>query len=291
MPENEAGSGHDAARTPGGPVSPYRCMLAVTVLMAAWTPTAARAQVIHGHVSDLRTGDPVPNALVQLGLTEHYAVSNEQGNFSLRAAGESGTQTLIVTAPGYAKRYEPWAMEAEGDVIVTLAPQPIELGEIEASVLTYRARIDRRLNQLSATDTGFYAIEGPLLERSTAKDVWDLVRIRHGFRFEGFSDYGCTRATIEGVPVIGELFIDDRPVRIGTLQEHAPQHFTRVEVIDKGRIIRAYTQEYLDWMTQNEKSAVPFLLIPGLCPPTESPPGTMRRGRPVGTPGGEGARR
>ena len=241
-----------------------------------------RAQTIDGLVVDLRTEEPVPNALVQLGLTEHYAVTDDRGRFKLRARGETGTQTLVVTAPGYAKRYEPWEIGADGEPVVTLAPQPIELGEIEASVLTYRARANRRLNELSPTETGFYAIEGPLLERSTADHVWDLVRIRHGFRFEGFSDYGCPRSVINGVPGIGELFIDDRPVRIGTLQEHPPQDFTRVEVIDRGRIIRAYTQEYLDWMTENERPAVPFEMIPGLCPPTEAPSGSTKRGRPVG---------
>lgn len=283
MPQDEAASGHVETRKAGGVRGGWRALWGTVLCVSSWS-APAHAQTIEGLVQDLRTGAPVPNALVQLGLTEHYAVTDDSGRFRLRAPGESGTQTLVVTAPGYAKRYEPWEIGQEGRPSVSLAPQPFELGEIEASVMTYRARADRRLNQLSATDTGFYAIEGPLLERSSADDVWDLVRTRHGFRFEGFSDYGCPRATIEGVPGIGELFIDDRPVRIATLQEHAPQHFTRVEVINKGRIIRAYTQEYLDWMTENEKPAVPFEMIPGLCPPADAPPGALRRGRQVGRP-------
>ena len=69
---------------------------------------------------------------------------------------------------------------------------------------------------------------------------------------------------------------------LGRFEEFAPQDFAVVEVMAFGRVIRAYTQKYIDWMTENDKVAVPYEFIPGLCPPQKTPPGTMRRGRPVG---------
>jgi len=267
----------------GRPSRRRTALLALAVFGCWAAPAHALAQSVRGRVVDSRTAVPVPNALVQLGLSEHYGVTDDEGRFEVKAPGESGTHTLIITAPGYAKRYEPWELGAGGDLTIRLVPQPIDLGEVEASVVPYRARTARRLNALSLTDTSGYALEGPLLERSTAENVWDLVRTRHGFHFEGFSDFGCPVTTIDGIRAHGELFIDDRPVRIGIFRENPPQFFTRVEVIDHGRIIRAYTQEYLDWMTENEKQAVPFSMIPGLCPPGNVTPGTIERGRRVGS--------
>lgn len=247
-------------------------------------PVTASAQSVRGSVRDARTGAPIVSALIRLGLTEHYTVSDEDGDFRLHASGTTGVHSLVVTAPGYARRYEPADVDEDAEVAILMAPEPIELGGVEASVMTFRTRMRRRMNAAAALGTTVYAIDGALLDRSTAEHVWDLVRRRHGFRFEGFSDYGCPRATIFGQPVIADLYIDDRPVTINRMQEFRPQDFAVVEVINHGSGIRAYTQEYIDWMTENDRIAVPYGMIPGLCPPAETPPGTLKRGRPVGNP-------
>ncbi|MDH3225260.1 MAG: hypothetical protein OEO23_16180 [Gemmatimonadota bacterium] len=64
--------------------------------------------------------------------------------------------------------------------------------------------------------------------------------------------------------------------------EFRPQDFARVEVVGFGAQMRAYTQEYLDWMTENDHVAPAFETEFSMCPPTKAPPGTRKRGRPVG---------
>ena len=249
------------------------------LLLASTTPSAAIAQSVRGVIRDAETGQPVVAALVQLGLTEHYAATREDGSFVLRAPGESGVHSLVVTATGYAKRYEPADLEIDTEVRISLYPDPVPVEGVEVSVLPFRTRMRRRLNSV---DTPSYTLEGAVLQESTQRNVWDLVGWRHGFQFEGFSDYGCPIATIYGNRGPVALFVDDRPVTMGMFEERSPQDFAVVEVLAWGGELRAYTQKYIDWMTENEKVAIPFSMIPPFCPPSKPAPGTMRRGRPVG---------
>ncbi|MDH3225259.1 MAG: carboxypeptidase-like regulatory domain-containing protein [Gemmatimonadota bacterium] len=157
--------------------------------------SAAGAQSVAGTVEDARTGDPVMGALIELGLTEHYSLSWEDGSFDLEAPGEGGTRTLIVSAPGYAKRYEPVDMDGRRPVTIRLFPDPIDLGGIEATVVTYKTKLRRRLNR---STSHWYALEGTLLEMSREDNVWDLVANRQGIRYDGLSDYGCPSASLHG---------------------------------------------------------------------------------------------
>ena len=260
----------------------FRSVVALPFVLTLLTPAdRAAAQTVRGIVIDVRTSAPVVGAMVRLGVTEHYGISREDGRFTVDVGDATGTHMLVATAPGYAKRYEPAEVGGEA-VTIRMDPEPIELEGVEASVTTYRTHMRRRLNALSAAGTFFYTLEGGLLTESTADNVWELVGRRHGFYFEGYSDYGCPLASIHGERGRVNLFIDDRPVRFGIFEEHAPQDFVVVEVIAFGRQINAYTQKYLDWMTGLERRATPFEMLPGLCPPLKTPPGTMKRGRPVG---------
>lgn len=246
------------------------------LLVAQQTP---EAQTMSGRVVDARTGDPVIGALVQLGLTEYYAVAWEDGSFVLRASRAEGPTTLVISAPGYAKRYEPVDPRAARQIVVRLFPDPIELDGIEAAVVTYPTRLKRRLN---ASLRPWYALEGPLLELAREENVWDLVANRTGLRYVGHGEYGCPAASVHGKEIRVDLFVDDRPILFNDFLGHAPQDFARVEIVSFGSEMRAYTQGYLDWMTENEHVAPAFATEFKMCPRMKPPPGTLRRGRPVG---------
>ncbi|NNF25936.1 MAG: hypothetical protein HKN73_01775 [Gemmatimonadetes bacterium] len=261
-------------------------MLAASVSLAALlvAPYGVDAQTISGKVVDARTGDPVIGALVEVGLTPYYSVAWEDGSFVLElpeaeGPGTGGPKTLVVSAPGYAKRYEPVDPATSSQVVVRLFPDPIELDGIEATVVTYPTRLRRRLN---ASMRPWYALEGPLLELAREDNVWDLVANRTGLRYIGHGEYGCPAASVHGRDLRVDLFIDDRPVLLNDFLTYAPQDFTRVEIVSFGSEMRAYTQEYLDWMTENEYVAPAFATEFKLCPRMKPPPGTMKRGRPVG---------
>lgn len=260
-------------RPPRGRISTIACL---GLLLAS---PSAKAQTVTGTVKDARTGSPVMGALIELGLTEHYGVSWEDGSFALEAPDVGGTRTFIISAPGYAKRYEPVDLDGGRSIAVRLFPDPIDLEGIEATVVTYKTRLRRRLNRSTSR---WYALEGTLLEMSREENVWDLVANRQGIRYDGRSDYGCPGATLHGRSLVVALYVDDRPVLMDRFLELRPQELARVEVVGFGSQMRAYTQEYLDWMTDNDYVAPAFETEFTMCPPTKPPPGTRKRGRPVG---------
>ena len=164
------------------------------------------------------------------------------------------------------------------EIEIRLSPDPIELAGFDVELLSFRTRLARRRNWIPHN----YALEGELLSASKADNVWDLVGERHNFHFDGFTDYGCPQARIfEGLTTVS-LYVDERPVRIGIFQQYRPRDFALVEVYNLGGAIHAYTQKYLNWMTENSYSPPSFETLATLCPPEELPPGTMKRGRPVG---------
>ena len=165
------------------------------------------------------------------------------------------------------------------EVVVRLFPDPIELEGIEATVVTYPTRLKRRLN---ASLQPWYALEGPLLELAREENVWDLVANRTGLRYVGHGEYGCPAASVHGKEVRVDLFVDDRPALMNDFLSYAPGDFARVEIVRFGAEMRAYTREYLDWMTENEYVAPAFATEFKMCPRMKPPPGTLRRGRPVG---------
>ena len=259
-------------------------LLALTTLVlplqvSAQSGRGAARQSISGKVVDARTGAAVVGALVTLGLTEYYSVAWEDGTFVLEWSGPEEAQTLVVSAPGYAKRYEPVDPSTSDVVVIRLFPDPIELEGVEATVVTYPTRLKRRLNRAMVS---WYALEGPLLELAREDNVWDLVANRTGLVYVGHGEYGCPAASLNGRSVRVDLFVNDRPVLLNDFLTYAPQEFARVEIVGRGGVMRAYTQEYLDWMTENEYVAPAFETEFKMCPRMKPAPGSMRRGRPVG---------
>ena len=193
---------------------------------------------------------------------------------------DAGTRTLVVTAHGFAKSYHPVEDGLAGEIEIRLSPDPFELEGFEVELLAFRTRLERRRNWVPYN----YALEGELLSLSKAENVWDLVGDRHNFHFDGFTDYGCPQARIfEGLTTVS-LYVDERPVRIGIFQQYRPQDFVLVEVFNFGSAIHAYTQEYMNWMTDHSYPPPAFDTLAQLCPAEEATPGTMKRGRLVGSP-------
>ena len=220
-------------------------------------------------------GQGVIGALIELAQTATYAISDEHGRFEIEVPNDAPAM-LVVSALGYGKRYE--AVDDPGETVrVSLDPAPIELEGLGVSVVTYKTRLTRRRNAALARS---YALEGALLTRSLAANVWDLVGKKHGFGFEGYSDYGCPRARILGEYRTVGLYVNDRPIPLHLFQDYAPRDFALVEVFGYGHSMWAYTQEYLDWMTERGSVARPYETNPGLCPAQKET--GLKRGRPIG---------
>lgn len=233
-----------------------------------------------GQIVDAVNGAPVIAALVKVPALRRVATSDVHGQFQLPDFPE-GTWDIVVEQLGY-HTLTGSVTVAEGNRLhLRLNPDPVALEEIRAGGLTYKTRLQRRRN---ASGAWSYELAGEALWNSQHENVWDLVGRREGFRFEGYSNYGCPRATIYGVPVIVGLYVDDRAVRIGIFDQYRPADFAMVEVYNFGATIKAYTQPYLDRMTRERRVAVSS--TPSLCPPESRT--IFRRGRYVQVPSGTG---
>lgn len=238
-----------------------------------------------GQIVDAVNGVPVIAALVKVPALRQVTTSDVNGRFRLADFPE-GTWDIVVEQLGYHTLTGSVTVTEGNGLDLRLNPDPVALEEIRAGGLTYKTRLRRRRNALRARS---YALEGAALWNTRHENVWELVGSREGFRFEGYSNYGCPVATIYGVPRIVELFVDDRAVRMGIFDQYRPGDFAMVEVYEFGSTIKAYTQPYLDRMTRERRVAVSS--TPTLCPPEYRT--IFRRSRfvqvPTGTgPGGAG---
>ena len=145
-------AGCPARRVRDGPVMRARlksmaCAIAFAVAGAfALVPIPAEAQVqgmVEGRVTDARTGQPIPNARVEIAGRSDAAVTEIDGAFVLRGL-EPRAYTLRARAVGYA------AHETDIEVVntraievnITLEPLPPQL---ESVVVSARARDHQRV--------------------------------------------------------------------------------------------------------------------------------------------------
>lgn len=228
----------------------------------------AQALRLHGQVSDSANNTSVVGALVVVEGIGAYALTDEQGRFVVRLdTGLPQNARLRVSAVGYTLKVVSIDAVNPDPVTVALQPDPIALDGIQVDVVTYSHRLRMRRNG-TLLKRRPYAIGREALAAHSADNVWDLVRSRDGFRFEGYSDYGCAVANIEGRRRVVEILINDRPARHADLTAFAPSEFALVEVwkTEGPWMIQAYTQEHLDHATMAGRRPPPLRVIPTLCP-------------------------
>lgn len=228
----------------------------------------AQPLLLRGQVSDGANDAGVVGALVVVEGIGAYGLTDEHGRFVLRLDADLPPMTrLRVSAVGYIPQLVIIDAVNPDPVIVTLQPDPIVLEGIHVDVVTYSHRLRMRRNSTLLRRQPD-AIGREVLTTHWADNVWDLVGARHGFRFEGFSDYGCAVANIEGRRRLVEILINDRPARHADLTAFAPSEFALVEVwkTEGPWMIQAYTQEHLDHATMAGRRPPPLEVIPTLCP-------------------------
>lgn len=199
----------------------------------------ARFVTVRGTVRDGATLDPVLRARVTVDGTRS-ANTNMIGSFRVRQVPAGPTLPLVVRAIGYMPHEQAIEVGRDTTLRVDLQPDPVGQRMLAAQVerLSRRARgVPHRLDQWNRGELG----------RTPGMTIADLIRQRLG---------GNTRpATC--------LFIDDvdrSSVMTGLLNHHLVDEFERVEVLDRGSMVRLYTREHLAWMTGTE-ALPPIVLV------------------------------
>lgn len=249
-----------------------RLWLAMAGLLAAGAiaPPSATGQVlqVRGRVVDGSNGSAVISAFVTVDGTQAYDLTDEDGVFVLDLNEElPPNRDLRVSALGYIPLVLSLDATHTDGFVVTLQPRPIWLEGIEAEVGSYQQRLRVRRNGVLLRRRPL-AIGREALHSHWADNVWDMAGSLFGFSFEGYSDYGCAIANIEGSRRVVELLIDDQPVRFADFTLFQPRNFALVEVWrTRGPwILQAYTQDYLNQSTQAGRRPPSLAVMRTLCP-------------------------
>lgn len=254
-----------------------KAVLPVIVLLGAWVPSTANAQVIEGRVSDAVNGDAV-------GLSAVIVLDAERSPVEMTAADVDGRYTVTVPGPGeyylvverlgYFENESPLlAIEGEGPFRADfeMRPEPFRLDPLEVTVRNEELEdyLTLEFGLHPATLKGYRSIQGIRLAEAQLKadDNTDLLRelyipVTHGQQvcigtfgagaaLPERMGYERTRAATEaqGGAVdagasCGALYVDGIRCR----NEH-------IENIDRSRIgvvivlpgvVRLYTRDF-DW--------------------------------------------
>ncbi len=125
--------------------------LLITNLALAQTKTN---YVIKGVVKDLRTNRPVASVNVKLENTVITTVTNNEGNYELKAKVNSGTYTLSFTFMGYAKKTESITLGQNHEVFVntSIVEDFMGLNEIVVTGVTVAASKKTLGNAISSVN-------------------------------------------------------------------------------------------------------------------------------------------
>lgn len=246
------------------------CLLAASAI--APPPATGQISQVRGRVVDGSNGSAVLSAFVTVDGTQVYDLTDEDGLFVLDLGRELPPNTdLRVSALGYLPLVLSLDATHTDGIVVTLQPRPIWLEGIEAEVGSYQQRLRVRRNGTQLRRRPL-AIGREALHSHWAENVWDMAGSLFGFSFEGYSDYGCAIANIEGSRTVVELLIDDQPVRFADFTLFQPRNFALVEVWRTPRawMLQAYTQDYLNQSTQTGRRPPPLAVMRTLCPTRRS---------------------
>lgn len=234
-----------ARRRPRGLV-PGALALLVTAALAG--PSSAQdgddlRVELRGQVFDQLTGQPLHGAFVASAGSDTGVLTDESGMFTLRVARSSTAYALSVENLGYVDtQFAIDAAEAEsGAIVMRIEPNPVVLEGFR--VLADRFQRRRRAAAVSAR-----AFDRTALLHSTAFDAAEHVQFQSGVSFTPCAGTLDRCVLSRGRRVRPVVYIDE--VRaIGGLDQLAtyrPQDLYLLEVYARGRMIRAYTEWFME---------------------------------------------
>lgn len=236
---------------------PAPLLVAIGFLAAGQVPRlhAQDRPVVNGTVIDVQTEAPVPNAMVAFAGSDQMTMTDSLGHFTLQSP-PAWEHRLSVMVLGYlpVEMMVP-AEDLERQLVIAIRPDPILLEGLEVLVDRFKRR--RRffagsVQTLDQTDlynagasTAMDAIRRRLVSLSPCAggSLHDLCVIRRGRR---------ERAVI---------CIDEVPAYGGAadLDAYLPEDLYLVEIYDRGREVRVYTNWFVEKAMIERRSLRPLL--------------------------------
>lgn len=232
--------------------------------LGAFQPQSAHAQeepqplgverpIVRGTVVDLDSKAPVPNAMVQFAGSDRLTMTDSLGHFTLQSP-PAWEYRLAVMVLGYQPtEFVIPEEDMKRPLVIAIRPDPILLEGLEILVdrFTRRRRsfpgsvqmIDQAVLSRSTGGTAYDALRSRLTSLHACPDGgWDVCVIRRGRR---------QRATvcIDEVPAFRSL---------ADLDAYLPEDLYLVEIYDRGREVRIYTNWFVEKAMTERRSLRPL---------------------------------
>ncbi len=231
------------------PVEVALLLRADTTVLIQLDPSPVRLDTITVHKRNITVrgtvddalGRQVPDADVDAGRT-HTAVTNAAGGFRLRGVPWGHSVTVSVRALGFLPAHVTFLAESDTTLRFRLSADPV--GQRMIALQDEQLEVRSRGQPYARTEFDREA----LLERSNWS-AYDIIADRLGTR-----DLHAQC-----------VFIDETEKSFGLdeLKTMYPDELQRIEIIDKGTMIRVYTRLYIQRMLQHRVTLGTLLLIKG----------------------------
>jgi hypothetical protein len=241
--------------------------LALAAAVLAAVPAAAQEAIVRGQVVDGNNRQPVAYAAVYVDNDRTVTVADAQGRFQVRHL-RPGTRAIWADAPGYSMDLSAVeVVRGVAEVTLEMRSDPVQLATLRVST----NRLDRRSRAYGGVTRVFRQAD---LAAMWYSNLLEMVQFRAGVRLSGCvpgyasggyaagrnaltgfygsgsDDDNCvyTRGKAEGA----NLFVDDTKWIGGlpSLADFQLAEVARVEVFDRGREVRVYTRQFMDWASK-----------------------------------------
>lgn len=211
-----------------------------------------RVEVV-GVVVNRLTGDAIPGASVEITRLRWTVYADAEGRFKFGRV-PVGTYPLVTRQLGYTTEEEELRVGEPVTLRIELEPEPILLEEVSATVELLKAR-------RSVAPVSVQSYDQHQLRTTAAFDAAEFV-FRRSYRLV-LRGYPSWRAR-SGIFPVGSfgfewtrgpaVFIDERPAPFGMLQleVYRPDDFYLIEIYGGGRLIRAYTEGFVERLARGE---------------------------------------
>ncbi len=229
--------------------------LAVPLSLAAQDPDDLSV-VLRGKVLDGLTDAPVHGAFVAPTGSDQGYLTQEDGSFTLTVPRSDFGYAVTVENLGYETADFTLASEdAAHGIVLRVRPNPVVLEGL-------RVMSDRFGRRRKGTPVSSRAFGREDLLTAGAMDAVSYLRFRTGLTITACRD-GTMCILYRGRRVIPQVFIDEAQVFGGLeqLETYQPQDFYLIEVYSRGRMVRVYTQPFMDRLAKRGRLLQPLPLF------------------------------
>lgn len=211
---------------------------------------------LRGQVTDAENRQPVIDADVRIDRRDPVH-TNIAGRFNVGGLSAGNPITIHVSAFGLMPRQ--LTLQADRDTTINLALRADPIGQ--RMIAIQLQRLESRSNALGHS---VQTLNRDQIMRRSVGTPWDLIReyLRPSLRKNAPASI-----TLETPAVVPCLFIDERRVQwMEELTNYVPDTIERIEIIDRGSMVRVYTRRYVQEMLRRRADPAPIVLVAGLGP-------------------------